>query len=121
MYDLRLSKLSPGRQFQTYHADQYQQGEEHTQQRSRIAKEHKAKHKGTYRPDACPNYVGSANGNNPLRQIEEKATQRHADDCKRNIQPEMFGMQVGQLEAQRPADFKQCSQYEIKPRQGDWD
>ena len=121
MYDLRLSKLSPGRQFQTNHANQYQQGEEHTQQRGRIAKEHDSKHKGTYRPDACPNYVGSANGNNPLRQIEEKAAQCHADDCKRNIQPEMFGMQVGQLEAQRPADFKQCCQYEIKPRQGDWD
>lgn len=69
MYDLRLSKLSPGRQFQANHANQYQQGEEHTQQRSRIAKEHKTKHKGTYSPDACPNNVGGANGNNPLRQI----------------------------------------------------
>ncbi len=105
---VELTDLSPGRQFQTNHANQYQQGEEHAQQRGRIAKEHKAKHKGTYSPDSCPNYVGGANGNNPLRQIEEKTAQRHADDCKRNVQPEMFGMQVGQLEAQRPADFKQC-------------
>ena len=93
-------------QLQSDDADEDEQGEEHTQQRGGVTETADTDDERADGADARPDDVRRAHGDALLRPIKEQSAQCHTDDGQGDVQPETLRMQSAQLEAERPANFK---------------
>lgn len=105
-------------QLQGHDADDDQDDPQVTAGTRGIAKEPDAHEEGAGGADPGPDRISRSQGNVFLGQPQEAAAEGQRTQSQQDAEKTLPGS-LGELEADRPPDFKQTREHEIYPTQGD--